>query len=348
MLKKFIQNIRGENHQQPKAVQCLWYSDVNYLALDIELVYKTTIGYQKKRVTTLNYMDFQSQKELSEEATRIGKDLAEKYNAEFYFPSPSEWSRDCPDWWDSKTAFKCEDCGTPIIQTDSKYLPKEVCYPCHLTREQNNRIKKGLPYNDGVSMYLYKNGELKNLGYASEFESFTIAPFIKHKLPNEELGSHILVITLDKEDIKSLIQELESLIENKLKSYVKPVREKRPSKLNAIRTITYKSNEYQFKGFNNELMKLISSFNDAQEALAEGFEYKIFFKHGFTYRDHAVLRFVRHFQKGETNMAKIKEQYHDILSVPEIESTVEKLIDIECLTRNGDTILVAEKGKGVF
>ncbi|MCK7591236.1 hypothetical protein M0G43_11675 [Subsaxibacter sp. CAU 1640] len=347
MLKRIIQNIIGEDNKKPKAVQCLWYSDVNYLALDVELVFKTNSGYEKKRVTTLNYMDFESQKELSEEAKRIGKTLAEKYNAEFYFPSPDEWSRDCPDWWKSKTAFKCEDCGIPIIQTDSKYLPKEVCYPCHLTREHNERIKKALPYDDGVSMYLHKNGEYKKLGYASNFESFTISSFIKHKISSEELNSPISIITLNKRDIENLIQELENIIDGKLNNYEKPIKEKRLSKLNAIRTINYKSIEYEFKGFNNETLDLISAFNKAQEALNGDFEYKIFFKKGFTHRDDSVLRFVNYVNKGETNISNVIKRYNNILSLLEIESTITKLIEIECLTRNQDNIFITEKGKGI-
>lgn len=347
MLKKIIQNIFGEDNKEPKAVQCLWYSDVDYLALDIELVFKTRQGYEKKRVTTLNYMDFESQRELSEEAKRIGKTLAKKHKVEFYFPSPDEWSRDCPDWWKSKTAFKCEDCGTPIIQTDSKYLPKEVCYPCHLNREQNERIKNALPYDDGVSMYFYKNGEYKKLGYASNFESFKISSFIKHKISSKELNSPISIITLNKRDIENLIQELENLIDGKLKNYEKPIKEKKLSKLNAIRTINYKSIEYEFKGFNNETMDLISSFNKAQEALNGDFEYKIFFKKGFTHRDDSVLRFVNYVNKGETNISNVIKRYSNILSLQEIESTITKLIEIECLTKNQDNIFITEKGKGI-
>ena len=347
MLKKIIQNIIGEDNKKPKAVQCLWYSDIDYLALDVELVFKTRQGYKKEKVTTLNYMDFESQKELSEKAKRIGKTLAEKHNAELYFPSPDEWSRDCPDWWLSKTAFKCEDCGTPIIQTDSKHLPKEVCYPCHLTREQNERIKNALPYNDGISMYFYKNDEYKKLGYASKFESFTISSFIKHKISSEELNNPISIISLNKKDIKNLIKELENLIDIKLKNYEKPIKEKRLFKLNAIRSINYKSIKYQFKGYNNETMSLISSFNQAQEALDEDFEYRIFFKKGFTHRDDSILRFVNYVNKGETNISEVNKRYREILSLQEIESTITKLIEIECLTRNQDNIFITEKGKGI-
>lgn len=347
MLKRIIQNIFGQVNKKPKAVQCLWYSDFNYLVLDIELVFKTNQGYEKEKVTTLNYMDFESQKELSEEAKRIGKTFSEKYNIEFYFPSPDKWSRDCPDWWESKTAFKCEDCGTPIIQTDSKYLPKEVCYPCHLTREENERIKNALPYDDGVSMYFHKNGEYKKLSYASKFEIFAISPFIKHKISSEELNSPISIISLNKKDIESLIRELDNLIDNKLKNYEKPIKEKNLSKLNAIRSVNYKSIEYQFKGFDNETINLISSYNEAQEALNEGYEYRIFFKKGITHRDDSILRYVNYVSKGKTNTFEITKRYNDILSGQEIESTIARLIKFGCLARNQDNIIITEKGKGI-
>ena len=348
MRKRIIQYILGKVNKKPKAVQCLWYSDVNYLALDVELVFKTIQGYEKERVTTLNYMDFESQKELSEEAGRIGKTLAEKHNVEFYFPSPDEWSKDCPDWWESKTAFKCEDCGTPIIQTNSKYLPKEVCYPCHLTREQNERIKNDLPYDDGVSMYFHKEGKYEKLSFASSFESFTISPFIKHKISSEELNKPISIISLNKKDIENLIRELENLIDDKLKNYEKPIKEKKLSKHNTIRSINYKSLEYQFKGFNDETINLISSYNEAQKAINEGFEYRIFFKKGITHRDDSLLRYVNYVKKGKTDILEITKRYGDILSRQEIESTIIKLIEYECLARSQDNIIITEKGKGII
>ena len=145
--------------------------------------------------------------------------------------------------------------------------------------------------------------------------------------------------------LKKIIQNI--IGEDKLKNYKKPINEKRLSKFNAIRTINYKAIEYQFKGFNNETMDLISSFNKAQEALNGNFEYKIFFKNGFTHRDDSVLRFVNYVNKGETNISNIIKRYRNILSLQEIETTITKLIKIECLTRNQDNIFITEKGKGV-
>lgn len=222
MLKRIIQNIIGEDKKKTKAVQCLWYSDVNYLALDIELVFKTNGGYERKRVTTLNYMDFESQKELSKEAKRIGKALSEKYNAEFYFPSPDEWSRNCPDWWKSKTAFKCEDCGTPIIQTDSKYLPKEVCYPCHLTREQNERIKKDLSTEDRYSIYKNNEEEIPMLNYSTDLNNLAIFPYLNKKEVESNLYGSSGEYIINSNKLFTITENIKLDIDKKLQEYKKP------------------------------------------------------------------------------------------------------------------------------
>jgi len=352
MLKKIIQNIIGEDNKEPKAVQCLWYSDFEYIALDIELVFKSKQGYKKEKVTTLNYMDFENQKELSEEAKRIGKTLAEKHNAEFYFPSPDEWSRDCPDWWLSKTAFKCEDCGTPIIQTDSKHLPKEVCYPCHLTREQNQRIIEEKPYDDGVNMYLYKNGEFQSLGYCSNFESFKIAPFVKEKVEaiNNELG--IKIVTISQPEIEKLIQDLEVEIDKQLLEYKKPNIEKRMSRFVTTQKVKYKEKEFElmnrFNSNHENLRGLISSFDRAKKAFSENFEYKIYFKNGITHKDDSILRFINYSGKGKMKFDKIYERFNGIISTEEVDRTIDKLIKISCLKLNNDEAEVTETGKNVL
>ncbi|MEM6297775.1 MAG: hypothetical protein AAF740_03700, partial [Bacteroidota bacterium] len=72
----------------------------------------------------------------SKVAQRIGEKLEEKYGLEFFFPSPYDPDNDCPRWTEKHRAVNCEDCNKLIIPTDSPYLPKEICYNCHLKREQ--------------------------------------------------------------------------------------------------------------------------------------------------------------------------------------------------------------------
>uniref|UniRef100_UPI00062943C5 hypothetical protein n=1 Tax=Kordia jejudonensis TaxID=1348245 RepID=UPI00062943C5 len=213
MLKKIIQTIVGEDNKKPKAVQCLWYSDINYLALDIELVFKTKQGYEKKTVTTLNYMDFENEEELSEEAKRIGKTLAEKYNAEFYFPSPDKWLRNCPNWWDSKVALKCEDCGVPIIPTDSEYLPQEVCYPCHLKREQNESLKNDQTTEDRYSFYNINDEESPICNYSPTLENLLVYKYLNKKEIENNFTGNFGTYHIDRDKLIELKIKIEKEID---------------------------------------------------------------------------------------------------------------------------------------
>ena len=68
----------------------------------------------------------------------LGQQASEHYNLTFYFPS-EEPDDDCPAWHQQHRAIACADCGKLIIPSDSIYLPKDICYPCHLRRESNRR-----------------------------------------------------------------------------------------------------------------------------------------------------------------------------------------------------------------
>lgn len=69
-------------------------------------------------------------------AQNIAKQLKDKFDLEIYFPSPNEPDDDCPRWWEQDKAINCADCNKLIIPTTSQYLPKDVCYNCHLKRER--------------------------------------------------------------------------------------------------------------------------------------------------------------------------------------------------------------------
>ncbi|WP_412984565.1 hypothetical protein [Pontimicrobium sp. IMCC45349] len=349
MLKKIIQNIIRENNKAPEAVQCLWYSDVNYLALDVELVFKTKKGYEKKRVSTLNYMDFENQKELSEEAERIGKTLAKKYNAEFYFPSPNEWSRDCPDWWKSKKAFKCEDCETPIIQTDSKYLPKKICYPCHLKREQNERLKNDQTTEDRYSFYNINLEELPILSYSTSLENLIVYQYLdKKEIENNFIGN-FGTYNIDRNKLIELKTKLENEIDKILLKYNKPELPKRISKLSGTTNIIYKKVKYElFSHFDRNLIHLISNYNDYQKAINEEQQYKLFGLKEITKRDDSILRYINYKCKGECKVNEVIENYNDVISKNEVKETLERLVEVGCLLSQNNKVQITSDGKSII
>ncbi|CAL2104833.1 conserved hypothetical protein [Tenacibaculum sp. 190524A02b] len=285
-------------------------------------------------------------------AQEIGEKLKEKYGLEFFFPSPNNPDDDCPRWTERHRAINCVDCNKLIIPTDSPYLPKEICYNCHLERERNQSIIDEEPYDDGVNMYLYKKGEFQSLGYCSNFESFKIAPFIKEKVEavNNELG--IKIITISQSEIEKLIQDLEIEIDKQFLEYEEPNIEKRMLRFVTTQKVKYKEKEFElmnrFNSNHENLRGLISCFDTAKRAFSENFEYKIYFKKGITHRDDSILRFVNYSGKGKTKLDQIYERFNGVISTEEVDKTIEKLVKINCLKLNNDEAEVTEIGKNII
>jgi hypothetical protein len=284
-------------------------------------------------------------------AEEIGNKLKEKYNLEFFFPSPINPDDNCPRWTEKDKAISCQDCNKLIIPTNSPYLPKEICYNCHLKREQNQRIINEERYDDGVTMYLFKNEEFHNLGYCSKFESFPIAPFLKDKVDNQKFDDVINIVTLQKSDIVKLIQDLENEIDKQILEYEEPQMDKRLSKFVSVTNVEYKGRAYKLMNrFNSKhelLSRLISSLDVAIKAREENYGYKIYFKNGITHRDDSVLRFVNYSQEGKTDINTINKRYEGILSTFQVEETLKKLEKIGCLTVNVSEVEITENGKNI-
>jgi hypothetical protein len=74
-------------------------------------------------------------------AQKLGNELAGRYNAEFYFPSPDHPEDGCPAWNDRGKGYPCRRCGILLLQRDS--CPwRGICYHCHLAEEREQREAK--------------------------------------------------------------------------------------------------------------------------------------------------------------------------------------------------------------
>lgn len=284
-------------------------------------------------------------------ATEIGNKLSAKYKLEFFFPSPINPDDDCPRWTEKNKAINCADCEKLIIPTDSPYLPKDICYNCHLTRERNERIKTKKTLDEGVNVFFCKNNEFINIGFASKFESFPISEFINYKLPSNASKS-IEVIIIKNEQVKSIAHNLEVLIENELKSYESPKNEYLKSKFIAIKKVTFKNKEYQlmqkFNSHHQKILRLTSSYNKTLTAIKENYEYHIYFKNGLTYRDDSFLRFVNYIKNGSAKRSDIISNYKGILTEPEVLDTISELNKAKFLEFNNDNVSITQLGKNII
>lgn len=284
-------------------------------------------------------------------AKKFGEKAIEKYNLTFYFPSEIDADEDCPSWADRHLGINCADCNKLIIPTDSPYLPKDICYNCHLRREQKDKVKQEESHDDGVTMYLVKNGEYENIGYCTFFKDFTIAPFIKKKVQYQFKPLSINIITLQKPDIEELNKNLKKALNQELKKYKKPVIHEQFRAFAQIIKKEYNGIEYElsarFDKNHEKIYQLLHSLETNQKALNENSVYEIYFKKGITYRDDTILRYINYIGKGESDIKSIITHYKTTLTESEVLTTIKKLEQMDCLTIDYETILITQTGRNI-
>ena len=140
---------------KPAVLEALWDGDTTGWHLNLTLYYYAKTWWFKEIIKpvlssiSLGYISAGSDIRLftgqvppwpeAELAKALGQQAEEKYGLTFYFPSelPDD---DCPAWTQRHLAIACGDCSKLIIPTTSPYLPKDICYNCHLARESRSRI----------------------------------------------------------------------------------------------------------------------------------------------------------------------------------------------------------------
>lgn len=140
-----IESLKGK----PIAIEAQWDGDTQGWFLMLFVVIKK--GFYKFQKTTVHHLGniskggdiriFQGKVPPYPEAIlaiEIGEKLKKKYQLEFFFPSPIHPDDDCPRWTEKDKAIHCADCNKLIIPTDSPYLPKDICYNCHLVHESKS------------------------------------------------------------------------------------------------------------------------------------------------------------------------------------------------------------------
>lgn len=352
-LDKEIKKVGGK----PMVLEALWDGDTNGWYLLLYLYTVTSYWFLKRNKR--HFLGEVSRPEgdgyyhdgkitVALLAEEFGKRAIEKYNLIFYFPSKDKEDDDCPTWAERHLGISCEDCNKLILPQESLYLPKEICYPCYLKRKTKDSFRNAEPADDGYNFFLSKNDECINVGYCTKFEDFTIAPFIQEKVNRQLTKDTISIITLNKQDILILKNELEVRLERMLLEYEKPDIDKRNEKFIGTYNIKYKEQEYELMdGFNDlhrEIANYISSIKTAERAIAENYVYKYFFKNGITYRDDAVLRFVNYVCKGKSTIFDIHQHYTQQLTVTDLSATLEKLERIGCVIIRGEQVSITKLG----
>jgi len=352
-----IKKVRGK----PTVLEALWDGDTQgwYLLL---FIYKVSghLFLKKESRHFLGVVSVTDEMEdyvndkwtVAEFASYLGKKAKEKYNLVFYFPSEKDPDSDCPKWTERHLAIHCADCNKLIIPTDSPYLPKDICYNCHLKRERNEKLREEVPYDEGVTMCLAKDGNYQKISYCTYFKGFTIAPFISKKVQIPLMEPAVNAITLNKQDIILLKSQLENAVDALLTVYKRPELDEKMKRFIHISRVHYKGKEYELMHTLNrnhiEIAQMISSIETGIKAISEDFSYVFFIKKGFIYRDEVILRFIGYVCNGATSRELLVNRYAAVLSEKDISDTLSKLEQMKCIVLHKDKITITQVGISII
>jgi hypothetical protein len=286
-------------------------------------------------------------------AKEFGKKAIEKYSLEFYFPSSEQPDDDCPKWTDRHLALKCTDCGKLIIPTDIPYLPKDVCYNCHLIREQNEKLVKNDLIQEGVILYLENSEKSEKIGFWGSYSYIIISNFKIHQINNIDSINSLTVFKLGRLEITNLKNDILNELNHKLSIYEKPVineMERRFSKSNyevEHNGIKYQLETRQNKD-HNSILEYIRSLKYLEKALTENYDLKICFLKGLTYQDDKILRHINYVCKGKAEIEKIVEDFKKLLTQEQILESLQKLEELRCLVVFDKTFALTELGKNII
>ena len=169
-----------------------------------------------------------------------------KYGLTLYLPS-EEPDDACPRWTEREQARACADCGKLGLPTDSPYLPKDICYTCHLKREQKARIQHEQPCDDGILLYVHKNGVYRSVRYATHFDRFALAPYVDPSLLPSATQGTIHVVTLEQHVLVAIQAHLADALHQKLASYEPAEKESRKRHFYHFDHITYQGITYELE-----------------------------------------------------------------------------------------------------
>jgi hypothetical protein len=327
-----IQKVPG----QPTVLEALWDGDTQGWFLILNLYSETGKFIWKKETSQhLGIVSFGGEIRLfngkvpswpeTELAKEWGQKAAEKYGLTFYFPSDKEPDDNCPSWTQKHLAIKCADCGKLIIPTDSPYLPKDICYHCHLSRDQNERIKRNEFYKDGVY------GTYQINGYPEIHKDFSIHNYLLDVENAKDAGSEINTIEFNNEKLLSLKDELCSEIKSKLTNFKKSDLQGDRRKFGSFDLATFEDKEYELEIHFNDSHRILSSliyrYKTFEQAVIQNWTYYLHIVKGITNRDDTFLRFINFVSKGSTDFDSINKRYENILTEPEIFDTLKNWKD---------------------
>lgn len=349
-LDNAIQKINGE----PIVLESLWDGDTSGWFLSLFLYTKTNVLFDKtikRHLLGKVYLDGENDQEAFL-AKELGENAAKKYNLEFYFPSPNEPDDDCPKWTDRHLAVNCKNCNKLIIPTTSSYIPKHICYNCHITHEQNQKLINNERIQDGIILYLSNNNKTEKIGFYGGYEYFFLSKFNVVNLFESDEDEFIKTLILKNDELLELKDNIEKALNYKLEKYIaSEINENEQRFFKSIYQVEYNSAKYTLDLKRNKdhsyILECINTLEYLTKALNENYNLHICFSHGLKYQQDSILRYLNYIKGGITNIDELEEHYKILLSSQHISKTIEELSNYKCLTFDGFNIHITSLGRNI-
>lgn len=136
-----------ELNETPLAVQALWDGDTSGWYLCLSAVLTTQIFHLGCLQEGGDIRIFNGQVPPWPEAQlaiELGKQIADRYGVELYFPSPNHPEDDCPSWNEREQGYPCGRCGILLLQ-QIECPWRGICYHCHLDERTEAREASWTP-----------------------------------------------------------------------------------------------------------------------------------------------------------------------------------------------------------
>lgn len=280
-------------------------------------------------------------------ATEIGTKLAKKYGLEFFFPSPHRPDDGCPRWEEKDKAIQCEDCDKLIMPTDSPYLPKEVCYHCHLAREEKEKIRLAKPENM-IKVFWVKGENVSFKGGGSSFDQTLLSRYVGFHVPTPDVkGVHVRKVGV--QELARIHAILETEIEKELEMYQEPDPDDPRTKFQIIDKFMFKDREYALmRILNNDHRRasdLLYLYDEMRGMIDRDTEYHFYFEYGVSDRDASFLQFIRSAEASEVLVNDVVSHYSELLSGSEVIGTLKGLEEMGCLDIDGSSVRLTQIGR---
>lgn len=337
----------------PIRLEALWDGDTGGWFLCLYLTLRSASGAEVREfVTSLRYGSdlrlFNGQVPPWPEShvtRRLGELLEREFGCALWFPSPDQPDDDAPAYADRDRAIRCADCSKLVVPTTSPYLPKEVCYHCHLARERKAMLlaePSGDVSNRAITLRVGLGG------FACSVEAPLAALLV-------ELSARTSwPLDLDQDQVlgapwvAAMRQRVREEVTTAL-SALRPIQDERHRHF--ARTLEWEGRplvlDVQFDDEHRRLADLIVIAENVEAASRSGDAVRVFSNAGVKRRDDCLLRRLRG-GDGRASRDSVERQWIEPFgSRDAVRQSIDRLLAVGCLRAEGQELVVTEKGRAI-